>query len=61
MTTKALPRLTDINGELTLRVWDGEVDHSFSVTVGQLANLAQDCTDAMARRCRTMDGRGPVR
>ena len=61
MNVKALPRLTDVNGELTLRVWDGEVDHTFSVTVGQIANLGQDIMDAMARRCRTMDGKGPVR
>lgn len=61
MSLKALPRLTDVNGELTLRVWDGTVDHTFPVTVGQLANLTQDCTDALVRRARQMDGKGPVR
>ena len=61
MKPKTLPRLTDVNGELTLRVWDGTVDHTYPVAVGQLANLAQDCVDAMARRARKMDGGEPVR
>jgi hypothetical protein len=61
MTLKSLPRLTDINGVLTLIVWDGTVDHNFPVTIGQVANLTQDCVDAMARRARQMDGKGPVR
>jgi len=61
MTLKSLPRLTDVNGEMTLRVWDGTVDHTFPVTIGQVANLTQDCVDAMARRARKMDGKEPVR
>jgi len=61
VNTKCLPRLTDSNGELTLRIWDGKVDHSYPVTVGQLANLTQDCTDALVRRARKMDGKEPVR
>lgn len=61
MTLKALPRLTDVNGEYTLLVWDGEKDHSWPITLGQLANLSQDCNDALVRRARKMDGKEPVR
>lgn len=58
---KALPRLTDVNGQYTLLVWDGEKDQSFPVSLSAVANLNQDCTDAVARACRKMDGKEPVR
>lgn len=57
----ALPRLTDTNGELTLLVWDGKEDRTFAVSQSAVANLAQDCVDAMARRCRKLDGKEPTR
>ncbi len=57
----ALPRVTDVNGKATLLVWDGTTDHKWELTPGQLANLGQDIMDAMARRCRKLDGKEPVR
>ncbi len=57
----ALPRVTDVDGEITLLVWSEGVDHAYKITVGQAANLAQDLVDAMARRCRKLDGKEPVR
>ena len=58
---KALPRLTDVNGELVLKVYSDGVDHDYPVSIGSVANLAQDCVDAMARRARKMDGKEPTR
>ena len=49
---KALPRLTDVNGELRLRVWHAGTEHVFPISHSAAANLGQDLTDAMARYVR---------
>ena len=49
---KALPRLTDVNGELRLRVWHAGTEHVFPISHSAGANLNQDLTDAMARYVR---------
>ena len=56
----ALPRLTDIDGVYTLKVWDGERDHNFEISANSLANLSQDIGDAMARLVRRAS-KEPVR
>ena len=50
--TSCLPRLHDVNGELSVWFFKDGVDHKFDVSVEALATFMQDGMDALARRIR---------
>lgn len=50
------PRIISENGQPTrLKVWDGERDLSFQVSMGELRNLVQDGLDVLLRRMREQE------
>lgn len=48
----SLPRLHDVNGELSVRFFTDGVDYCFPVSPEALATFMQDGMDALARRIR---------
>jgi len=54
------PRIISENGQPTrLKVWDGERDLSFTVSMGELRNLVQDGLDVLLRRMREQEKGNP--
>lgn len=48
-----MPRIISENGQnVRLKVWDGERDMSFPVSMGELRNLVQDGLDVLLREMR---------
>lgn len=52
------PRIISEHGQpLRLKVWDGERDLSFSVSMGELRNLVQDGIEVLMREMRAREQR----
>lgn len=55
-----MPRIISENGQnVRLKVWDGERDLSFPVSMGELRNLVQDGLDLLLREMRRRERENP--